>query len=171
MPTGSFYIQPENENDELLLSDLSAQAFGPGRFARTAYRVREGVAPIASLSLAGWLDGGLVGGIRFTAVTVGREERALLLGPLVVHPAHKGNGYGQALAREAIARARAQGFRLVVLVGDMPYYGRLGFLPVPPGQITLPGPVDPNRLLALELQPGSLAGASGLVTAKPHRHR
>jgi predicted N-acetyltransferase YhbS len=171
MPTGSFYIQPENENDELLLSDLSAQAFGPGRFARTAYRVREGVAPIASLSLAGWLDGGLVGGIRFTAVTVGSEERALLLGPLVVHPAHKGNGYGQALAREAIARARAQGFRLVVLVGDMPYYGRLGFLPVPPGQITLPGPVDPNRLLALELQPGSLAGASGLVTAKPHRHR
>lgn len=171
MPTGSFYIQPENENDEILLSDLSAQAFGPGRFARTAYRVREGVAPIASLSLAGWLDGGLVGGIRFTAVTVGREERALLLGPLVVHPAHKGNGYGQALAREAIARARAQGFRLVVLVGDMPYYGRLGFLPVPPGQITLPGPVDPNRLLALELQPGSLAGASGLVTAKPHRHR
>jgi len=171
MPTGSFYIQPENENDELLLSDLSAQAFGPGRFARTAYRVREGVAPIAPLSLAGWLDGGLVGGIRFTAVTVGREERALLLGPLVVHPAHKGNGYGQALAREAIARARAQGFRLVVLVGDMPYYGRLGFLPVPPGQITLPGPVDPNRLLALELQPGSLAGASGLVTAKPHRHR
>jgi len=171
MPTGSFYIQPENENDEILLSDLSAQAFGPGRFARTAYRVREGVAPIASLSLAGWLDGGLVGGIRFTAVTVGREERALLLGPLVVNPAHKGNGYGQALAREAIARARAQGFRLVVLVGDMPYYGRLGFLPVPPGQVTLPGPVDPNRLLALELQPGSLAGASGLVTAKPHRHR
>ena len=171
MPTGSFHIQPENENDELLLSELSAQAFGPGRFARTAYRVREGVAPIASLSLAGWLDGGLVGGIRFTAVTVGREERALLLGPLVVHPAHKGNGYGQALAREAIARARAQGFRLVVLVGDVAYYGRLGFLPVPPGQITLPGPVDPNRLLALELQPGSLAGASGLVTAKPHRHR
>jgi predicted N-acetyltransferase YhbS len=171
MPTGSFYIQPENENDELLLSDLSAQAFGPGRFARTAYRVREGVAPIAPLSLAGWLDGGLVGGIRFTAVTVGREERALLLGPLVVHPAHKGKGYGRALAREAIARARAQGFRLVVLVGDMPYYGRLGFLPVPPGQITLPGPVDPNRLLALELQPGSLAGASGLVTAKPRRHR
>jgi len=54
-------------------------------------------------------------------------------------------------------------------VGDMPYYGRFGFVPIPPGQITLPGPVDPKRLLALELQPGALAGASGLVTAVPHR--
>ena len=142
------------------------EAFGPGRFARTAYRIREGVPPVPSLSLTGWLDGRLVGGIRFTAVTIGGEGGALLLGPLVVHPAHKGNGYGKALAGEGLARARAQGFRLVVLVGDMPYYGRFGFVPVPPGQIALPGPVDPARLLALELVPGALADAAGLVKAR-----
>jgi len=169
MSTGIFLIEEEHQSDGLRLSELAAEAFGPGRFARTAYRIREGVAPISSLSLAGWLDGSLVGGIRFTVVTIGAEEGALLLGPLIVHPAHKGKGYGQSLTREGLARAVVQGFRLVVLVGDMPYYGRFGFVPIPPGQITLPGPVDPKRLLALELQPGGLAGASGLVTAVPHR--
>ena len=112
------------------------------------------------------LDGELVGGIRFTALTIGGEGRALLLGPLVVHPAYNGKGFGKALVGEGIERARAQGFRLVVLVGDMPYYGRFGFVQVPRGQITLPGPVDPARLLALELVPGALADACGLVQAK-----
>jgi predicted N-acetyltransferase YhbS len=162
----SFHIRNEVEGDEPALSALSAEAFGPGRFARTAYRVREGVPPVASLCLTGWLDGGLVGGIRFTALTIGGEGRALLLGPLVVHPAYNGKGFGKALVGEGIERARAQGFALVVLVGDMPYYGRFGFVQVPRGQITLPGPVDPARLLALELVPGALADACGLVQAK-----
>jgi predicted N-acetyltransferase YhbS len=48
----------------------------------------------------------------------------------------------------------------------MPYYGRFGFVPVPPGQIRLPGPVDPARLLALELVAGALSDAVGLVQAK-----
>ena len=82
------------------------------------------------------------------------------------HKGDKGKGYGKALAKEGIARALAQGFRLVVLVGDMPYYGRFGFVPVPRGQIALPGPVDPARLLALELAPGALGNAAGLVQAK-----
>jgi predicted N-acetyltransferase YhbS len=166
MHNSGFQIRNEAEGDETALSQLSAQAFGPGRFARTAYRVREGIPAVASLSLTGWLDGQLVGGVRFTALTIGGEERALLLGPLVVHPAHKGSGFGKALAEEGIARARAQGFRLVVLVGDMPYYGRFGFVQVPRGQITLPGPVDPARLLALEFAPGVLANATGIVQAK-----
>jgi predicted N-acetyltransferase YhbS len=161
-----FQIRNEVEVDEAALSELSAEAFGPGRFARTAYRVREGISPVPALSLTAWFDGRLVGGIRFTALTIGGEGSALLLGPLVVDPTHKGNGFGKALAEEGLARARAQGFRLVVLVGDMPYYGRFGFVPVPHGQIVLPGPVDPARLLALELLPGALRDATGLVQAK-----
>lgn len=166
MHSSGFEIRNEAEGDDPALSQLSAQAFGPGRFARTAYRVREGIPPVSALGLTGWLDGRLVGGIRFTALTIGAEKKALLLGPLVVHPAHKGSGFGKALAEEGITRARGRGFRLVVLVGDMPYYGRFGFVPVPPGQIALPGPVDPARLLALELVPGALRGAAGLVQAK-----
>lgn len=159
-------IEQEAEGDASVLSRLSAEAFGPGRFARSAYRVREGVAPVAGLCLTANLDGRIVGGVRFTAVTVGNEDKTLLLGPLVVDPRHKGKGFGVALVREGLARARAAGYRLVVLVGDMPYYGRFGFNPVPPGQIRLPGPVDPNRLLALQLVPGALANAAGLMEAR-----
>jgi predicted N-acetyltransferase YhbS len=161
----TYDIRLETAADEPALSVLSAEAFGPGRFARTAYRVREGVAPVSALSLAGWLDGRLVGGIRFTAVRIGAAEGGALLGPLVVDPAVKGKGYGKALVGEGLVRARGEGFGLVLLVGDMPYYGRFGFAPVVPGKITLPGPVDPARLLAVELVPGALDGAAGRIKA------
>ncbi|MGZ5849097.1 MAG: GNAT family N-acetyltransferase [Methyloceanibacter sp.] len=167
MQPAELQIRLEEESDAPALSVLSAQAFGPGRFARTAYRVREGVPPVASLALTAWVDTRVIGGIRFTEVRIGQAENALLLGPLVVDPAYKGNGYGRALVQEGLTRARAQGFALVLLVGDMPYYARFGFVPVPPGQITLPGPVDPARLLVLELSPGALAGAVGQVRASP----
>jgi len=164
----SFEIRLETAADAPALSKLSAQAFGPGRFARTAYRVREGVPPVPGLSLTGWLDGVLVGGVRFTAVMLGKRNGGALLGPLVVDPAVKGKGYGKALVSEGLTRAKAQGFGLVLLVGDVPYYGRFGFAPVPPGKITLPGPVDPGRLLAVELEPGVLDGAAGQVAAHAH---
>ena len=158
-----FQIRLEHEADASLLSELSARAFGPGRFARAAYRVREGFRPIASLCLTGWLDDRLIGGVRFTPVTIGSAGNAVLLGPLVVEPTEKGSGYGHALVQEGLVRAKAQGYGLVLLVGDMLYFGRFGFSPVPGGQITLPGPVDPARLLALELTPGALAKISGEV--------
>jgi predicted N-acetyltransferase YhbS len=163
MTSSSFEIRLETDGDATALSHLSAEAFGPGRFTRSAYRVREGVPPVKSLCLCGLLDRNLVGDIRFTAIRIGETEGAALLGPLVVDPAVKGQGYGKALVEEGLARARGEGFALVLLIGDMPYYGRFGFQPVPPGQIILPGPVDPARLLAVELVPGALAGAAGAV--------
>jgi predicted N-acetyltransferase YhbS len=163
MSSPYFEIRLETDGDEPALSQLSAEAFGPGRFTRSAYRVREGVPPVKSLCLCGLLDRKLVGGIRFTAIRIGGSERAALLGPLVIDPVEKGKGYGKALVQEGLARARDEGFSLVLLVGDMPYYGRFGFQPVPPGQISLPGPVDPARLLAVELVAGTLAGATGMV--------
>jgi predicted N-acetyltransferase YhbS len=163
MDSAKFEIRLENGGDAEILSQLSAEAFGPGRFTRSAYRVREGVAPVAALCLCGAIGTSVVGGIRFTAIRIGDLEGAALLGPLVVDPAEKGKGFGRALVEEGLARARTEGFTLVLLVGDMPYYGRFGFQPVPPGQIILPAPVDPARLLALELIPGTLAGAVGQV--------
>ncbi|MEG6510218.1 N-acetyltransferase [Methyloligella sp. 2.7D] len=159
----TFEIRSERAADTPALAKLSETAFGPGRFTRTAYRIREGVAPVAALSLTGWIDGALMAGIRFTPVTVGGKNRSLLLGPLVVDPAFANQGFGKALVGEGLAKAKQAGYRLVLLVGDLPYYGRFGFVAVPVGKITLPGPVDPNRLLACELEPGSLAAAQGLV--------
>jgi predicted N-acetyltransferase YhbS len=163
MSSVQLQIATEAPTDAPILSRLSAQAFGPGRFARSAYRVREGVPPVAGLCLTLMIDGQVTGGVRFTALRIGEEAKALLLGPLVVDPSYAGNGFGAALMREGIARAKEAGFRLVILVGDEPYYARFGFVHVKLGQIRLPGPVDPNRVLALELAPGALEGASGMM--------
>jgi predicted N-acetyltransferase YhbS len=104
--------------------------------------------------------------VRFTQVTVGGRDGALLLGPLAVDPAFANQGHGRGLVAQALEDARGAGISLVVLVGDEPYYGKLGFRRIPFGRITLPGPVDPNRLLAAELVPGAQQDFSGAVAAE-----
>jgi predicted N-acetyltransferase YhbS len=146
---------------------LHALVFGPGRFARTAYRIREGAPLISPWCLKALSGGRIVAAIRFTEIRVGETARALLLGPLAVEPRVAGRGYGRRLVAEGLMRARASGIKLVLLVGDEPYYGRFGFVRVPEGQIELPGPVDPARLLAAELEPGALTRYSGMVRAAP----
>jgi predicted N-acetyltransferase YhbS len=148
-----------------LIAELHARVFGPGRFTRTAYRVREGAPPISRFCRAALLDGHIIAAVRFTDIAIGETEGALLLGPLAVDPEYAGKGFGRQLIGEALEAAKADGVRLVVLVGDEPYYGRFGFRPVPPGQITLPGPVDARRLLAAELEPGAFAAYKGSVVA------
>lgn len=145
---------------------LNAEAFGPGRFARTAYRVREGMPPVSAFcKVCVTEDGRIIAAVRFTPIRIGGHDAALLLGPLAVAPSHANQGYGRQLIALGLEQAKADGIGLVLLVGDEPYYGRLGFQRVPYGQITLPGPVDPGRLLAAELRPGALAEARGRVTA------
>jgi predicted N-acetyltransferase YhbS len=111
------------------------------------------------------IDGQLAAAVRFTPVLIGGRKGALLLGPLAVDPAFANQGHGRGLVGEALEAARGPGIALVVLVGDEPYYAKLGFKRVPRGQIVLPGPVNPDRLLAAELTPDALAGYRGLVAA------
>lgn len=144
---------------------LNARAFGPGRFARTAYRVREGTSPISRFCLLSKVGDELVASIRFTEVTVGGKPGVLLLGPLAVEARYAGLGYGKRLVAEGLENARRAGIALVLLVGDEPYYGRFGFKRLGPGKIRLPGPVDPARMLAAELREGALAEYGGLVEA------
>jgi predicted N-acetyltransferase YhbS len=153
---------PEDSAD---IRALHARAFGPGRFARTAYRLREGTAEVSPFCRVCRIDGQLAAAVRFTPILVGGKGGALLLGPLAVDPAFANQGHGRGLVATALEAARNAGIALVVLVGDAPYYARLGFKRVPHGQIMLPGPVDPERLLAVELAPGMLANFSGLVAA------
>ena len=159
-------IRPPLPDDLPQIFDLHARVFGPGRFARTAYRIREGTPPISPYCLQAAIDGALIAAIRFTLVSIGGRGQALLLGPLAVEPKWAGQGYGRRLIADGLERAKADGIRLVVLVGDMAYYQRFGFVRIPPGQIRLPGPADPARILACELEPGALASFSGLVTAR-----
>jgi predicted N-acetyltransferase YhbS len=151
------------------IESLYDRVFGPGRFTRSAYRVREG-APEAGNRISPFCrlaekDGAVVAAIRLTDITIGGTDGALLLGPIVVAPEVSGQGYGRVLIAEALKSARAEGRRLVILIGGMSYYGRFGFQQINPGAIRLPGPVDPARILAVELQAGALNDYHGLVKA------
>jgi|GEM_PF-135050 len=155
-------IQYEDQSHLEVVESLLDEAFGPGRFAKTAYRLREGTVPVPELSFVALRDGVPVGAVRLSPITIGGTD-ALFLGPLVVHPDHKNRGYGLSLMNRALDAAKELGHRLVVLVGDAPYYARANFVQIPPGQVELPGPVDPNRLLAHELVEGALSGVSGMA--------
>jgi predicted N-acetyltransferase YhbS len=146
--------------DEAAIEKLDERAFGPGRFARTAYRLREDVEPDLSLSFVARVGTLLVGANRMTPILVGLTP-ALLLGPLTVEPAFRSQGVGEALMTKSLDAARDAGHGLVLLVGDEDYYARVGFKRIPRGKITMPGPVDPDRLLYRELRDGAFAATSG----------
>jgi predicted N-acetyltransferase YhbS len=158
-------IRPAVPDDLPAIKALQPRAFGPGRFTRTAYRVREGVPLISRFCLVAVSPQQLIAAIRFTEVRIGGEPGGLLLGPLAVEPEFAGQGFGRRLVAEGLANAKAAGLALPVLVGNEPYYGRFGFVPVPIGQIWLPGPADPARILAAELRPGALARYRGVISA------
>lgn len=155
-------ILPETKDDADAIERLHERTFGPGRYAKTAYRLREQVAHLADVSFTARIGTLLIGSVRLSPVRIG-ETRALLLGPLTVEPAFRERGVGQALIARALKEAAARGQRLVILVGDEPYYAKSGFKPIPPGRVIMPGPVDPARLLVAELVPHAFDGVSGRV--------
>ncbi len=142
---------------------LDDRAFGPGRYARSAYRLREGAGPEFSLSHVAHVGTLLVGANIMTEIRCGGCE-ALLLGPLTVDPPFRRRGIGEALVKKSLDAARKANFKLVILVGDEPYYKRFGFKRVPMGRLKMPGPVDPARLLCRELEEGALENATGAIT-------
>src|SRR5215469_13333623 len=155
-------IRAEESGDAQTVEALVARSFGPGRYAKSAYRLREGVAPEARLSFVAIEDAVLKGSVRFWPIAVG-EERALLLGPLAVESSERGRGIGLALMQRGIDEARALGHRAILLVGDAPYYSRVGFAAVPEGRVTFQGPVDPARILALGLSDGAFELLRGSI--------
>jgi predicted N-acetyltransferase YhbS len=158
----SLSISPETADDALAIDRLHERTFGPGRYARTAYRIREGAQHQLDLSYVARIGTLLVGSVRLTPVRIG-ETKALLLGPLTVEPPFRERGIGLQLIERALAGARKKGHRLMVLVGDEPYYGKVGFKRIPKGQASMPGPVDPARLLIAELEEGAFEGVSGPI--------
>jgi predicted N-acetyltransferase YhbS len=163
----SITIRPETADDAVAIDRLHERTFGPGRLAKTAYRIREGAEHQLDLSFTARIGTLLIGSVRLTPVRVG-DAKALLLGPLTVEPPFRERGIGQALIARSLAEAKAKGHRLVLLVGDEPYYGRSGFKQIPPGRAVMPGPVDPARLLVCELSEGAFANVSGPI--RPDRN-
>ena len=158
----SLTILAETADDALPIERLHERTFGPGRFARTAYRIREQLGHRLELSFTARIGTLLVGSVRLTPIRIGKTP-ALLLGPLTIEPPFRERGIGQALMERALDAARAKGHRLAVLVGDEPYYKKVGFKRIPKGRVILGGPVDYDRLLVAELAEGAFADVSGTV--------
>jgi predicted N-acetyltransferase YhbS len=158
-------IREEKFSDALAREVLLDEAYGADRFTKTSARLREGRLPAAGLSLVAIHRGRLVGTVRLWPVTAGPARAALLLGPLAVHPEHRNRGIGATLMRRVIARARLAGHHAILLVGDAAYYERFGFTDASTGELWMPGHFQRERLLALELRSGALAGARGLIAA------
>ncbi len=155
-------ILPETADDRLAIDRLHERTFGPGRYARSAYRVREGRAHVLDLSFTARIGSLLVGSVRLTPICIG-DTPALLLGPLTVEPPFRKRGVGSALIERALKQARTAGHPLVLLVGDEPFYRTAGFKRIPKGKVKMPGPVDPARLLVAELKAGAFEGVSGMI--------
>jgi predicted N-acetyltransferase YhbS len=163
----TWQIRLETAQDAARVEALNQESFGPGRFAKSAYRLREGVAPVAGLSFVAVENepgGGEVlrGSVRFWPIKVGGHEE-LLLGPLAVQGNQRGRGIGIALMQAGIEAARKGPWRGILLVGDEPYYTKVGFSRLPPGRVKFPGPVDQNRILGLSLKSGELLTLSGQI--------
>jgi predicted N-acetyltransferase YhbS len=167
----SFAISPTLPADHDAIEHLLDLSFGTERRTKTSYRLREGSAAVEGLSqVVRDEELGVVGAISYWPLAVGAKgTKALLLGPLAVHPQRQNLGIGLLLMQQTLTMAKAAGHRLVLLVGDAPYYARVGFEQVPEGQLLMPGPVDPKRLLGLELVEGALVEAQGLMMAA-HRY-
>lgn len=153
-------LAPETLRDADAIEKLHRRTFGPGRFSRTAFRLREQAEHDLSLSFTAHVGTMMVGSVRLTPIAIG-DTPALLLGPLTVEPPFRSVGIGARLMEVSMDAAKTAGHRLIVLVGDAPYYSRFGFKHVPPGRIAMPGPVDPARLLVAELADGAFDGVSG----------
>jgi predicted N-acetyltransferase YhbS len=151
---------PESPAHDSQIEAINDEAFGPGRFVLAAYKIREAGGHDRSLSFVAVSGDTVVASVRMTRVAAG-SGRALMLGPLAVRPAFKNLGIGRRLVAIALEAAAKAGASAVLLVGDEPYYGPLGFKRIPRGQISMPRPVDPDRLLAHEITPGAVARLTG----------
>lgn len=157
----------ELPSDVVARDALLDRAMGPRWRKKSSEKLRRGRLPAEGLALVARDDAGVVlGTVRLWEVTAGEGgPAALLLGPLAVDPMLKSAGVGSKLMRHAIAEARRLGHGAILLVGDASYYARFGFSAEKTALMAIPGPYEPHRFLALELQEGALDGVRGVLRA------
>jgi predicted N-acetyltransferase YhbS len=160
-----FAIRAEKASDVVAREALLDACFGENRHMRTCQRLRDGRTPAEGLAFTAVHQGRLVGTLRLWHVSAGGIP-ALVLGPLAVEASSRKLGVGTALMDHALAAAKARGHRAVILLGDAPYYTRFGFSARKTGELSLPGPFERDRLLALEFAEGALEGAWGMIAAQ-----
>jgi predicted N-acetyltransferase YhbS len=162
-------IRKERPPDAAAREALLDEAFGKLRWRKSSQRLREGREPSSELAFIAADGKRVVGTARLWDTLCGTGQPVLLLGPVAVAADCRNRGIGAALVRRAIAVARQLGHRAIILVGDASYYGRFGFSAEKFMGLRMPGPFERHRLLAIELLPGALDGARGML--RPARQR
>ena len=157
----------EDASHDAVIELINEEAFGPGRFARAAARIREQGPHDRSLSFICADDGETIASVRMTPVTAG-GVKGHLLGPLAVRPSHKNLGIGRELVRIAVEAARRKGSEAVILVGDPPYYMPLGFEKVAYNALAFPGPVDAARVLVVPIGADVHGRLAGMIAWSDH---
>lgn len=162
-----YQISKALPEDKAAIENLLDICFGPDRFKKTAYRIRENLQPIPELSFVARSEEELLASIQYWPVLIGGTTEALLLGPIVVSPNLQGKGIGVALIRDSLTKAGELGHNIVILVGDPEYYERFGFSSAFEAGLSLPGPVEDHRFLVAELSDNALDDVSGMVDGNP----
>jgi len=162
-------IRKERPPDVAAREALLDEAFGNQRWRKSSQRLRNGRSPAEGLAFVATDGKRVIGTARLWTVECGTGLSALLLGPVAVAANCRNRGVGASLVDHALVAARRRGHAAVVLVGDVPYYSRFGFSTEKTAALRMPAPFERDRLLALELIPGSLNGARGLLRAPSER--
>jgi predicted N-acetyltransferase YhbS len=155
------HLACEGPDDWWEVEELYDLTFAPGRTALSSYRLREDVAPLPDLCLTARDPLGILAGVVRCWPTQVGDAPTVLLGPIAVHPTRQGEGIAAILMMNCIAAARQAGWARILLVGDYPYYRRFGFHPV--GDVIMPPPTNPDRVLGMALRDGAWAGITGHV--------
>ena len=156
-------IIEERTGDRLAVEDIARLSLGNRLTDSPAARMRSGTNLVPGLSMVALDAGRPVATIRYWPVLIGAGTKAIQLGPVAVHPDHRGRGISRNLIRISLKKARTMGHRIVVLIGDAELYGRYGFEPALPRGITIAETQDRDRLHILGLAPNALAGLEGVV--------
>ena len=162
LPQDAPAIEVEAPRHAAAVEALVDRAFGPGRFAKSSERLREGNRKLDDCSFVALRGDAVIGSVRLWPVTIGGKPVAFL-GPLAVDATQRSAGLGQALVGTACAAAAKAGWKAVLLVGDAPYFARIGFSAAPAAKVVMPGPADQRRVLLKALVPGGDEGFEGRV--------
>ncbi len=162
-----FCIDNIKPNDISKIEEILDQAFGIDRHSKAVYSLRAGVVALSELSFAIRREGTIIASLQFWPVVIRDRQAdhdALLLGPIAVRQAWRGQGIGLMLMDHGLNRAKELGHSRVILVGDESYYQKVGFCRRLAIGLDMPGPVDERRLLAQELVPGAMDGVKGMIS-------
>ena len=142
-------IRLEQYQDNESIEELYSLSFSPGRYVKSAFRMREKYSHLIDISYVSTIGRNIIGSLRYWNILV-NSEPALLLGPVVIHPKYRGKGYGQELLKFSLQNCKLNNFKLIILIGDLIYYSKIGFKRFEKKDLSFIGPVNKDRLLYID---------------------